>query len=337
MKQHDYSYDYLRAFATVMIVFCHIFTGFGVSVEIGYYLGSTYVDVFLLLSAYLLGLSSRNNVKDHPWNFLKKRTGRVIPTYYTYLTITFLLIVLFIGVDNLSGKQLVSHYLFLNWLWPSSRVANYPLPQLGHLWFMSCIILGYLSVVVWSQVIRRVPKMDTDKAWLMFFAFWSIAATLVTMRVRIAIYPFTIVLGFMLLFFRGREIISFIQKLRPIALISVLIICNSGGGIYYLLGGYDYPAIVFWINLLNAYLWIASAPAIFSRDKIPGVVSFLSAISFEIYLVHHPFCLGAYSLAQYMPIWLAIVCVFVIAIAGGWILSVITRALLNIQKLTTSQ
>jgi len=111
----------------------------------------------------------------------------------------------------------------------------------------------------------------------------------------------------------------------------------GGGVIYYLLGGYDYPILMFWINLLNACLWIVTAPFIFNSEKISKLVAFLSAISFEIYLVHHPFCLGAYSLVQYMPMWLAIICVFAIAIAGGWLLSVITSALLSIQQFILSK
>ncbi len=332
MTRHNYSYDYLRALAAVMIVFCHIFTGFGIKSEIGFYLGGTFVDVFLLLSAYLMGLSSADKIISKPGQFLKKRTGRIIPTYYTYLSITLLIIVLFLGIDAISGKQAISHYLFLNWFWKSSRIVDAPLPNLGHLWFMSCILLGYISIVVWSQVLRRFPSLNSNKSWILFFAFWAIVSTLIILKVRIAVYPCTVFMAFVLLFFKGRVIMDYIRKLRPAILISLLVICNMGGVIYYLFGGYDYPSIMFWINLLNACLWIATAPMIFNSEKISKFVAFLSAISFEIYLIHHPFCLSAYSLAQYMPIWLAIICVFAIAIAGGWLLCITTSALLSIQR-----
>lgn len=332
MRQHDYSYDYLRAFAAIMIVFCHIFQGFNISVGIGYYLGGTYVDVFLLLSAYLLGKSSRNTIAYRPWHFMKKRGGRLIPTYYTYLTITFLIIVFFLGLGSLSFKQVVAHYTFMNWFWPASRIADYPLPQIGHLWFMSCILFGYISVVVWSQLLKRIPPLDTKKSWVAYFVIVAIITTALTSKIRMAVYPFTVILGFSLLFFRGIEIMNYIRRVQPAILVSLLVIGNVGAVLYYLFGGYDYPAIIFWINILNACLWIATAPIIFRRDKITKLVSFLSAISFEIYLVHHPFCLGAYSIVQYMPIWLAIICVLAIAIAGGWLLSVTTSALLSIQR-----
>lgn len=59
---------------------------------------------------------------------------------------------------------------------------------------------------------------------------------------------------------------------------------------------------------------------------------FISAISFEIYLIHHPLCMGIYSLNHYMPTWLAAVSVFVLSIFGGWILSIITASILKIKK-----
>lgn len=230
MKHHNYSYDYLRAFSAIMIVLCHIFMGFGINAEIGYYLGGTYVDVFLLLSAYLLGLSSRNKIANQPWQFMKKRCGRLVPTYYSFLTITFLLILTLIGSDALSSKQIIGHYLFLNWFYPSSRIESIPLPQIGHLWFMSCIMLGYFIVVVCSLILKRFPSLNNKNNWFFYFSLWALISTFITMRVRFAVYPCTVVLAFVLLFFKGREIMDYVRKLRPAILISLLVICNMGGG-----------------------------------------------------------------------------------------------------------
>lgn len=227
--QRDYSYDYLRAFAAIMIVFCHMCYGlWGVS-GIGNYLGGTYVDVFLLLSAYLLGISSRNMIIQDPWNFIKKRAGRLIPTYYTFLTITFLIIIAFIGYDALSSKQIISHYLFLNYFWPSSRVVESPLPQIGHLWFMSCIMFGYLSVLGWSQVIKLIPTLNTNKSWMIYLVVWSVISTFITMKVRFAVYPCTVMLGFVILFFKGPEIINKVHSINSSILILLLILGNWGG------------------------------------------------------------------------------------------------------------
>lgn len=229
MMTRDYSYDYLRAFAAIMIVLCHICQGFGISAELGYYLGGTYVDVFLLLSAYLLGLTSRNKIADNPWQFMRKRCYRIIPTYYSFLTINFIIILVLIGWNSLSVNQVIGHYLFLNWFWKASRVCEPPLPQIGHLWFMSCIIFGYLSVVAWSMVANRIKILKTDGAWKVYFLIWVVIATILTLRIRFAVYPCTVMLGFMLLFFRGKEIMNHIRILNPKALVSLLVISNTGG------------------------------------------------------------------------------------------------------------
>lgn len=330
MNKHDYSYDYLRAFAAIMIVCCHVCQGFGLSREVGYYLGGTFVDLFLLLSAYLLGLSSREKVADAPRVFLQKRTVRLIPTYYTFLTVSFLIIILFIGIDNLSIPQVAGQYLFLNWFWVGARIDTPPFPQLGHLWFMSCIITGYLLIICISQLIKKFPALDKGYAWKIFGVGIGIVATMATMRFRVLVYPFTVLLGFTILFFRGREIMLRIRNLNHAMLVILLAIGNMGGVFYYISGGYNYPQFYFWINLTNAVLWIATAPIIFNTDRIPRVVLFISSISFEIYLLHHPFCLGCYSLKHYMPIWAAAICVFIIALSGGWLLSQLTAIILKL-------
>ena len=327
MKQRDYSYDYLRAFSAIMIVFCHILLGFGISDEMSCYLGGTFVDVFLLLSAYLLGMSSKDMINSSPLLFLKKRAGRLIPTYYIYLTLTFIIIIFILGWNSLSTRQIVGHYLFLNWFIESTRIQSSPQPQLGHLWFMSCILFGYILIVIWSKLINRFPCLKTNKSWVIFFCCISIIASILTFKIRFLVYPFTVILGFTLLFFKGNIIMDWIRSFKTWLLISLLIIGNIIGIGYYLEGGYEYPALYFWINLLNACLWIACAPIIFNRNAPSRVVLFLSSISFEIYLIHHPFCLGKYSLINYMPVWFAAISVFIIAIIGGWILRLLTQKL----------
>lgn len=91
--------------------------------------------------------------------------------------------------------------------------------------------------------------------------------------------------------------------------------------ILYQFNGYGHSLIEFWILMPTAVLWIACAPIVFSTRNIPKFVAFLSSISFEIYLIHHPLCLGTFSLRNYFPLWISIPMVFILSILGGWILS----------------
>lgn len=328
--KRDLSFDYLRAFATIMIVVCHMSLGFGISHEIGRYLGGTFVDVFLLLSAYLLGLYGKEKIANAPWQFLKKRAFRIIPTYYSYLTITFIVIVVMLGTNALNRQQVIGHYTFMNWFLGFTRIST---PNLGHLWFMSCILLGYLSVTLWARLTTYISnKTHHNLNWAIFFIISGIVSTLLTMRFKIAIYPCTGTMFFIFMFFKGESLINAVKTWPNWVIVSLLCVGNVGGVIYYLSGGYEYSIPVLWINLINAFLWIASAPIIFCRHVAKRVVLFLSTISFEIYLVHHPFCLGKYALANYMPTWIASIAVFAISIILGYMLSVITEAIVRIFK-----
>lgn len=327
MISRDYSYDYLRAFSAIMIVFCHIFQGFGINVELGYFLGGTFVDVFLLLSAYLLGMSSRDSILHDPIKFLRKRVCRIVPVYYVYLSGTFLVIFFMIGWDSLSFTQIFGHYLFINWFWEPSRIFAAPLPQLGHLWFMSCILFGYVYVLVLGSLLNKLKLIDSTRCWQFYFVITALVSTYASLKVRFMIYPFTVILAFSILYFRGKEIMCRLNRLSHRVLVAFLVCGNAGGVIYYQLSGYDFNPIVFWINLINAFLWIACAPVIFNRSKINRAVMFMASISFEIYLIHHPFCLGSYSLKQYMSTPLAAICVFIISITFGWLLSIITKVI----------
>ena len=83
----DNTYDYLRVISTLMIVTCHFLYANPPLFFLGTYL-STYVEVFFIMSALLLGFKYSKIVLT--WdNFLKKRINRLISSYYPYLFFLF--------------------------------------------------------------------------------------------------------------------------------------------------------------------------------------------------------------------------------------------------------
>lgn len=331
MGNRDYSYDWLRAFSTIMIVLCHICQGFGISTSLGYYLGGTYVSVFLILSAYLLGEHYRERIANAPWLFLKSRINRLVPTYYTYLTIIFTIIGV-CGLGHLSLKQVVGHYLFFNWFIPSTRIYQSPLPQLGHLWFMSCIVWSYLVITVFSLILGFVKRVKGF--WFIFTIGVVCVGTLLCAYSRYFIYPSVVLSLFPLVFFRGNDVFSYIRKAPKVFLITLSLLCNLGAIVGFQYELYGNPPLVFWAIAINSVLWIAVAPIIFNRKHIPKAVAFISSISFEIYLVHHPFCLGHYSLANYTSTGWAIAITCLISVALAYILSFLCKVITN--SITTS-
>lgn len=259
MKNRDFSYDWLRAFSAVMIVLCHVCQGFGISAALGFYLGGTYVSVFLLLSAYLLGLRHSESIKEGPVSFLKSRLLRLVPTYYVFLTLAFLLIALLIGAWYLTPRQVLGHYLFLNWFVPSTRVDIAPLPQLGHLWFMSCIVMSYVLIALMA-FLPAFSKRGV-RFWTCYLFVVLAAGCIMCSLSRFFIYPSVVLALFPPMFYCGRQLVAAVQKLGRVCLISLL-------------------------------------------------------------LVH------------YMPVWAAVPAVFVLSIFLGYALSILTRNIMKVIKIT---
>lgn len=298
MKNRDFSYDWLRAFSAIMIVLCHIFQGFDISSSLGYYFGHTYVSVFLILSAYLLGIKHRERIKRNPGMFLITRMHRIIPTYYTYLTLTFAIIGVF-GLGHLELKQVIGHYLFLNWFFPSTRIDCAPLPQLGHLWFMSCICVSYLLVVVISAIQRKYFKTNIN--WIIYIFITSVIGTIACSFYHFFVYPFVVLILYPLFFFKGDELNLCARKNYRLT-VSLCLLFNVFSIIGFKFGMYKFPSLTLWSIIINASLLICCAPIIFNKKWIPTSVAFISSISFEIYLIHHAICLGRYSLVQYFSL-----------------------------------
>ncbi|HVW98171.1 MAG TPA: acyltransferase [Mucilaginibacter sp.] len=92
--------DCLRGVASLSIVFFHFFAGTK-AFDIYFKYGGTTVDLFFIISGFVIFLSVRNN---NSWiDFVKKRVLRLYPTYWICLTITTLSIILnhyFLSTDN---------------------------------------------------------------------------------------------------------------------------------------------------------------------------------------------------------------------------------------------
>lgn len=316
---HDYSFDYLRAVSAVMIVVCHICQGFGLNPELGFYLGATFVSVFLILSAYLWGLRHRDGIFESPTGFLVSRLGKLCPTYYIFLTISFLLISFFIGVWNMSPMEVLGHFLFLNWFVTSTRIDSAPLPHMGHLWFMSCIIMAYSIITVMAYCF--IFRNKSIGFWSSYLFLALLAGSSLCAVSRIFIYPSVVLTLFPPFFFKGKELIELTHKVSRKYLIKLFVIINVVTITAFQFGLRNNPVLVYISITITAFLWIVCTPLIFNRERIPSWIAFISAISFEMYLIHHPFCLGTYSLSKYFPTWLSIPMVFAISIVGGYSLN----------------
>lgn len=105
---------------------------------LGRYLGYMFVDVFFLLSAFLLGLKYGSQPVGLP--FLKRRYLRLSVIYYPFLLIA--VMTLFCLGYHVELKSILLHLTYTNYL-----VNNHLFGiSFGHLWYLSMQMVCYVMI-----------------------------------------------------------------------------------------------------------------------------------------------------------------------------------------------
>lgn len=143
MNNRIIEFDYIRIISLIGILLCHsMFETFEYT-WLGRYLGLTFNFLFLILSAFLFGLSWGDKGKPkYKIEFLSKRIVRLSKSYYPYLAILFLF--LYTTQDYHSIKNIITHLLYLPWF---DKIDGF-----GHLWFMTMIVFCYIGCFCISRV-----------------------------------------------------------------------------------------------------------------------------------------------------------------------------------------
>lgn len=132
MRKRSTSIVYLRGFSAIFIFVCHVlFIAGAFQASMWFNVG---VPIFFIISAYLLSL--KNGISTNIVDFYKRRARSIYPSYLIYLLfIVFLLIVIGRGPDT---KSIICYSLGLSGFTDSMVLG------LGHLWFISVLLLCYL-------------------------------------------------------------------------------------------------------------------------------------------------------------------------------------------------
>lgn len=316
VNARDISFDYLRVISTFAIVACHICYINSELFFLGTYL-STYVEVFFILSALLLGLKYFNTVLT--WdNFLKKRISRLITSYYPYLFF------LFIGIYFAQGeitsfRIILAHISFVNWF---SRSFEY---SYGHLWFLSMLMMCYVFILI----ISRINKNLENNIVLII----AIVILLEYLCNKLNINPriITTLILFYLFFFKGTIFLTFSKKIKMIWYFPIYLFLNIMAlYILYIYNGLmDYKLFASILSSIIAFSNVIFFIHIYKNAPKNKFIAFFSMISFEIYLVHHPLILGKYAIincfSRYTEVNI-IVTILIIFILS-WILYYVSKKL----------
>ena len=135
--------DFIRVISMFMIIFCHI------SAETGMKWGE-FFNVGVMIFMFMSGCLSYRKDYDRKW--IKDRLKRILPEYFIFVIIYLLVTVLFLHA-RYTAKQILVNFFVLQGLFTESG-----LPNILHLWFVTYILICYLSTPYAVKIMSRVDR-----------------------------------------------------------------------------------------------------------------------------------------------------------------------------------
>ena len=134
--------DALRGLATVLVVFFHFTMGRN-EANLGFNLGTTGVDLFFIISGFVILLSLKYIEKSG--HFIINRICRLYPTYWASVTITFSLILFYsIYITDFSDVSIVQYLGNMIMFQFYLNISNLDVPY----WTMIIEILFYVFMIL---------------------------------------------------------------------------------------------------------------------------------------------------------------------------------------------
>lgn len=309
MKQIK-EFDGVRAIAILSIVACHICYGIDSMSPLGQYLGGTFNFVFFILSGLLIGLSVNAHkskcCKLNKFSFLKKRLLRLIPDLWIFLTL-FLLVATFFDITYTS-EQIVLNYLMFGWF--------AKLPYCGHLWFVTMILFCYVLFTVSLNV-------NEKRLFLVGLLILCIGGQVIFCIAHLPAYMFLILFLSGVTMIYSTDILYLIDKINMSIAFIITISINI---CYYLLinnglltiGNLDY----YYMGGISGITMLVGLYKLFKKIPVSKFLTLVSALSYQIYLVHHPLCNTNYISRLVNSKFIAIILIVTISILLAYILKI---------------
>lgn len=317
-----YAFDVLRVISILGILCCHSCLEWPDYVWLGRYFAQTFNLVFLLLSAFLMGLKwEKEGYHRLPITFVKKRILRLMTTFYPFLVIT--IPILFLIGYHLSAKTIVSQFLFLSWL--------SPLPCFGQLWYLTMIVICYIICFLISRAtsVRKLLSGGYGKFYLcVLLTFTAVLIALCT----IYIFPGAIILYAVLyavIFINSSAILRYVYEHSLWNWLCDGLIINSIALYLYYNGLFEYRAFSYLVSTLTATTVFGITLSLFRNDRINPFINFIAGISFEMYLVHE-FFLGPINVYNYFNHAIGYIVLVILTIISAFVLKKISKISMSI-------
>lgn len=291
--KRDKRYDYIRVFAMLAIVMCHVFQVLNVtSVALWLNVG---VQIFLVLSAKLIS-GKKFDSGSSVVLFFKSRVLRIFVPVWIYLL--FLVPALFVIGKGPSLDGTIMYVLGL------AGFAKRGILGLGHFWYITVLIICYCLVPLLYKIAHYCEKMNKVKAIFLKLVI-PLAAILAFLFTKYKYFGVNIAL-FSVAYFWFYEMKSDEnwskdknKYLIPVSVILILIRLYFDTTTVVENPYYDGLFSTAVKGVIGLTLFIVFYN-IFPSQKSNRVIDFISNISYEVYITHQFIILALYD---FIPIF----------------------------------
>lgn len=341
MGQNRYHFiipDLLKGIAIIWIVVFHVYTDFNIVFCLGTHWlndfvcrvimhGALGVDIFVILSGYLLALSCLRKESVQWVPFLKKRFLRIAPLYwFAIISILFLESLIGDGGEIINMQSVLYHFLGIHGL------TQYIFDLQGAWWFLTLILQLYLVFPVAWYISKK-------------FRFSTVLISSLTLTILARFVPFANVDGnyslfaFLPDFIIGIGMANKLPKLECTlsikgALYCIVALLAFVAGIQQdttIIFGYAYgllrPFVSFGLFLAMCYVCNLF---LLHHDMLVQPLSTYGKYSYAIYLFHRPLIYKWVTLTTpFLPPVLILPLFVIIMLPIGFVLETVTEKMTN--------
>ena len=295
-----YSVNFLRAIAASLVVFLHFsmqYSGkINSSIELSFFnfdlhkLGSLGVDIFFIISGFVIYTSFNNKTNFKYVKFIAQRIKRIMPLYFFY---TFLYILISMFVPSSVYHFELFHFVFSMLLIPYPNFSELYAPILYIAWTLSYELYFYITYGFFIRFLKGNLISYFVFLVIPVVIYWMMCGSEMFVQTRDVIFN-----PMLLEFFVGILFAKYINEIKKISyMLSIFIICVAIilGIVLTVYDSNDYFRFLFY-GIPSALTFIAIIG--FERSEIfrTPLAKLLGKSSFSLYLSH------IFTLPVYMKI-----------------------------------
>ena len=309
--KHNIVVDYIRGVAIILIVTCHflIFGGVRGWEPLGQWLAGIGNFLFFALSALLFGLqyNEKGSAYFLPLAFFKKRFMRLFPALWIFLLI-WITIQIFVFKVYLDPLKIILNFLGFCWF--------AKLPDIGHLWFVTMIILCCIMICGFAN-----KKMKFKIGGWIILLIISLFLELGLDSLGKPGYIFVILFYSLFFFAKASKIIRYAAAESLARILLMLVLSNGLALILSFHSDFLFAkSFLKFANCLAGFSWLVLMLRIGEKFRyyksLDMMLLLVSSYSYELYLVHHIFCCGKLLvinftecvLLNYGLLWICAIC-----------------------------